>query len=84
MESLGCTVFHPYKLGKRSGQLPTSQPGRHKKLFTHIDRSRVKQKAFERSITNIPFSYDSIIIGPSLNEAVGVRKKMQIFNVDFL
>jgi len=49
MESLGRTVFHPYKLGRKEYTTP-SIPTKDElmRLFSHIDRSRVNHKCFER------------------------------------
>lgn len=45
MESLGCTVFHPYRLGRKEYATPAiptkDELGR---LFSHIDRSKVNHK----------------------------------------
>ncbi|NCB97706.1 MAG: integrase [Bacteroidia bacterium] len=77
MEGLGCNVFHPYKLGRMEHTTPTiPTKDELEKLFTHIDRSRVKHSGFERFNIEYPILMRLYYhCGLRLNEAVGLRRR---------
>lgn len=77
MESLGCTVFHPYKLGGKEYSTPIiptkDELGR---LFSHIDQSRVKHKGLERFNIEYPILFRLYYhCGLRLNEAVMLKRE---------
>jgi len=77
MESLGRTVFHPYKLGRKEYTTP-SIPTKDElmRLFSHIDRSRVNHKCFERFNIEYPILIRLYYhCGLRLNEAVMLKRE---------
>lgn len=81
MEILGCTVFHPYSLGREERStpyIPTKDELR--RLFIFIDCSRAKNNGFTRLNMEYPILFRLYYhCGMRLNEAVMLRRD----DVDF-